>query len=98
MRARRRGLRLVPKLVSGQLGTKPIAIYATSLLAATDVRQSRWTVPSPAGSARVILRGWAVPGDRGVGASQQANGLLRVPGEAHVLESRQRLPEKRSIV
>lgn len=56
--ARQRGLRLVPRPVSGQLGTKPIAIYVTSALAATSVRQSHRTVPSPAGAAGVILRGW----------------------------------------
>jgi len=52
------GLRLVPRPVSGQLGTKAAVIYVTSAMAATGVRQSRRAVPSRTGSAGVILRGW----------------------------------------
>ena len=52
------GLRPVPRPVSGQLGTKPAGIYVMSAMAAAGVRQSRRAVPSRAGSAGVILRGW----------------------------------------
>ena len=58
MPTRRRGLRPVRRPVSRQLGTRPIAIYVTSAMAATGVGQSRRAAPSRAGSAGVILRGW----------------------------------------
>ena len=54
----RAGPRPVPRPVSRQLGTIPIGIYVTSAMATTGVRQSRRAVPSRAGSAGVILRGW----------------------------------------
>jgi len=47
------GPRPVPRPASGQLGTKPTAIYVTSAMAATGARQSRRAVPSRAGSAGV---------------------------------------------
>lgn len=57
------GPRSVPRPVSGEVDTRPIAIDLLPstwrpLMAATRVRQSRRVVPSRAGSAGVILRGW----------------------------------------